>query len=208
MKPIALDLDDVVVELKYALCASLQKRFPHVENCEKWERFDIYNTYDIPVEEFLSIILEDNLLTEAPMVKGALAAMQALKDTGRPLVLITSRGYAPAHLTSNWLKEHGAPHDDVVIVPEGKSKAEAAMARYPDGFLYMIDDLPKNLDDMKLAGLVKYTILIDQPWNQHRHDFKDGVSRFKSLESFVTSLQKENFRENLEMPCMPLSMVC
>ncbi|WP_338924214.1 hypothetical protein V0M98_39020 (plasmid) [Pseudomonas silesiensis] len=208
MKPIAIDVDDVIAELKHALYASLKKRYPNVEEPSQWSRFDIHVRYGIPIKEFLSIILEDNLLATIPMVRGALKAMHALKDSGRPLVLITSRGYAPPAITNAWLNAQGAPYDDLIIVPEGKTKAEAAITRYPEGFLYMIDDYPKNLDDMKSAGLVKNTVLIDQPWNQHRQDYRAGVSRFDSLESFVMSLQRENFKEHLKLPSLPLDMVC
>lgn len=208
MKPIGIDVDDVIAELKHALYASLKKRYPNVEPPEYWSSFDIYNRYGIPIKEFLEIILEDNLLATIPMVRGALKALQALKDSGRPLVLITSRGYAPEALTTGWLAANVVPHDDLIIVPEGMTKAEAAIAKYPQGFLYMVDDLPKNLDDMKNAGLVKYTILINQPWNQDRQDFKEGVSRFDSLDSFVGSLQRENFKEHLKFPALALELAC
>jgi uncharacterized HAD superfamily protein len=208
MKPIAIDVDDVIAVLKNALYTSLKKRYPNVESPEHWASFDIYNRYGIPIKEFLDIILEDNLLATIPMARGALKALQALKDSGRPLVLITSRGYAPEALTTGWLAASKVPYDDLIIVPEGKTKAEAAMVKYPQGFLYMVDDLPKNLDDMKNAGLVKYTVLINQPWNQERQDFKEGVSRFDSLESFVASLQRENFKEHLKFPTLPLELAC
>ncbi|WP_274643839.1 5' nucleotidase, NT5C type [Pseudomonas serbica] len=208
MKPIAIDVDDVIAVLKNALYTSLKKRYPSVESPEHWAGFDIYNRYGIPIKEFLDIILEDNLLATIPMARGALKALQALKDSGRPLVLITSRGYAPEALTTGWLAANKVPHDDLIIVPEGMTKAEAAIAKYPQGFLYMVDDLPKNLDDMKNAGLVKYTILIDQPWNQERQDYKEGVSRFESLEDFVISLQRENFKEHLKFPAVSLELAC
>lgn len=202
MKPFAVDLDDVVGVLKHALFASLNSRFPHVQPPESWTTFNVADLYGITLKQFLDAIIEDGLLSSIPLAEGALAALKAIKESGRPIVLITSRGYHPDAyaVTKAWLELNGVPYDDLIIVPEGMNKAQAAAARYPGGFLYMIDDYPKNLDDMKAAGLVSHTILINQPWNQTRTDFRLGVSRFDSLHSFVEHLKEQAYKTELVLP--------
>lgn len=202
MKPFAVDIDDVIGDLKNALYSSLSRRFPQVQPPENWTSFNIAGLYGITIEEFLDAIIEDELLSSIPLAEGALEALNALKDSGRPIVLITSRGYHPDGyaVTKAWLEHLGVPFHDLLIVPEGSTKAQAAATKYPNGFLYMMDDYPKNLDDMKAAGLVSHTILIDQPWNQDRQDFKQGVSRFDSLLSFVQQLKEHAFKTELTLP--------
>ena len=202
MKPFAIDLDDVIGVLKNALYTSLSTRFPHVRPPEFWTSFSLVDLYGITLKQFLDAIVDDGLLSSMPVAAGALEALNAIKDSGIPIVIITSRGYHPDAyaVTKAWLELNCVPYDDLIIVPEGMTKAQAAADRYPSGFLYMIDDYPKNLDDMRAAGLVSRTILISQPWNRTRSDYKQGVSRFDSINGFITQLKEHAYKTELVLP--------
>jgi uncharacterized HAD superfamily protein len=208
MKPFAIDIDDVLADLSTAMYPSLKLRYPSVRPVEHWSIFNLSKLFSIPYEGFLQAIVEDKLLENAQPLPGACRAMEQIHQSGHPIVLITSRGFHfdALRVTQEWLARHRIPYDDLIIVPHGMTKAQAAIGKYPKGFLYMIDDSFENLDAMKNAGLVRYPILINQPWNASRKDYAMGGSRFSSLMSFVNNLKKEAFRYERQPFCRDMSM--
>lgn len=198
MKPFAVDIDDVLARFADAAYQSLCARYPNIKPVSQWHTFFWADINNVPYDDFVSMLIEDGLLTSCVPLPGAVLAMQSIHASGTPLVLITARGYHPDGyaLTHAWLKHHGIPFDDLIIVPKGMTKAQAAIGKYPKGFIYMIDDNAENLDHMREAGLVSNPILIDQPWNQDRKEFKMGASRFKTISDFVFSLRLAAGRED------------
>lgn len=198
MKPFAVDIDDVLARFAEAVHKALCARYPNIKPVSQWNTFLWSDINDVPYDDFVRVMIEDKLLTECVPVPGAVLAMQKIRASGATIVLITARGYHPMgyELTHAWLTHHGIPFDDLIIVPKGQTKAQAAVGKYPKGFLYMIDDNADNLDHMRDAGLLSNPILIDQPWNQDRKDFKIGASRFKTISDFVFSLEYAAGREN------------
>jgi uncharacterized HAD superfamily protein len=196
MKPFGIDIDDVLARFAPKMFDCLNKRYPGIKPVEEWDTFFWSEINGIPYDSFIQHIIEDDLLTTCEAIPSAVSAMKRIKDSGHQIVLITSRGYHPQAyaLTHAWLTANGIPFDDLIIVPARQTKAQATIHKYPNGFMYMVDDNADNLDHMKEAGLVSNTILIDQPWNQSRKDYKAGVSRFKSLSDFVLALKKPAFR--------------
>lgn len=197
MKPFAIDIDDVLAKFADAMWRCLCARYDNVKPVAQWDTFLWADINGVSYEDFISHIISDNLLTDCLPIPGAVRAMQNIQRAGHPIVLITARGYHPEayELTKAWLVRHEIPFDDLIIVPSGKTKAEAAIGKYPKGFAFMIDDNADNLDHMREAGLVSNPILIDQPWNQSRNDFKMGASRFKTISDFVFSLKNAAERE-------------
>lgn len=191
--PIAVDLDDVVVVFGHTLHAAAEKAGLNPPKFEDWYTYNLCTLLNINLEQFYSLIIRSEVLKNAPVVKGAKAALEQLKASGHQLVMITSRGYHPDAyaITMGWLKLHGIPCDELIVVPEGMTKPEAVALKYPNGFSYMIDDYQKNLADMKAAGMVQRTVLVDKPWNKALTEYRMGVNRFESLATFVESLKVE-----------------
>lgn len=203
-KPYAIDIDDVIADMSAVLYPALKKRYPQVTGIKTWSNFNLATLFGFGYQDFMNHIVEDGLIVSAPPVAGAVEAMWKIRDSGAQIVLITSRGYYPnAHtLTAEWLARHDVPYDDLIVVEEGKTKAESSVDKYPGGFLYMIDDNAFNLEDMKKAKMANYTILIDRPWNQHATNYKLGSSRLSSLSRFVENLAIEarrDYRETSEL---------
>lgn len=182
-KPYAIDIDDVLGSLSQLLNPALNKRFNRAIPLSGWHTFNITSLYDISLEQFLDVIVEQSLLSAIAPYPGVKEALRRVRAAGHAVVLITSRGYHPGayEITQAWLNKHDLYFDHLIVVPEGLSKAQAAIGAYPDGFELMADDYPPNLDKMKEAGLVKTILLIDQPWNQDREDLVLGKNRFRSL---------------------------
>lgn len=196
MKPYAIDIDDVIADFCTIMHRALSLEFPDLKPVTQWHDFDMSKRLGIAYPDFLELIVEHRLIERVQPLEGATTAIEQLKQSGVPVVLITSRGYHPrgTEATKDWLEEHSIAYDDLIIVPHGMTKAQAAAPAYPAGFSYMIDDLPENLVYMKEAGLVTNTVLIDKPWNQLNHSFRMGSSRFECLQSFVVDLQRQSSR--------------
>jgi len=186
-KPYAIDIDDVLGSLSALLNPALNKRFNRNIPLSAWSTFNVTSLYDITLEEFFEVIEGEQLISKIKPYPGVQAALKRLRAAAHPIVLITSRGYHSDgyQLTERWLNQNNFFYDHLIVVPEGLSKAQAAIGYYPGGFEAMVDDYPPNLDKMKEAGLVTRTALIDQPWNQDRADFVLHKNRFKSLVDFL-----------------------
>lgn len=186
-KPYAIDVDDVLGALSTVLAPELNRISGKTLEVSQWHTFNCERLYGIKPDALLNCIIEKNLLSVMAPVPGAPEAMQRLRDCGKKLVLVTARGYHPQaqSVTEQWLYQHRIPFDDLIIVPEGMSKGQCTQAMYPKGFSLMVDDHPVNLDSMNQMNMVDRTILIDQPWNQHRDDYHLGKNRFAGIEQFV-----------------------
>lgn len=190
MKYCAIDIDDVLGSFSAVLNPALNKTFKRDIPVESWLNFNMTPLYDINSEQFFDVIISQGLLSQMLPYADTRQALQRLKDAGYAIVLITSRGYHPQalELTKAWLAEHRLPYLDLIIKPEGITKAEASRLAYPKGFEFMVDDFPANLDHMGQAGMAKHLVLIDQPWNRDRIDYKNGNNRFSSLGQYVETL--------------------
>lgn len=205
-KPFAVDIDDVLGHLGESLNASLNAMTGRSVPFHHWSHFRFFEFYGIEIEQFLSRIIDEKLLTEMPPCAGAQRALASIREAGSDVVLITARGYHPQaeSVTLEWLERHGMHFDDLIIVPEGQSKGEIAQKRYPKGFAVMIDDNANNLDSMKSFGLVQMTVLVDQPWNQSRNDYRHGVNRFSGIYQYVESLKQQAAQPlRREFACQP-----
>ena len=182
MKPFAIDIDDVLADLSSGLYQSLKQRYPQMGPISSWSSYSFISDYNISQDDFLQHIIDDGLLASILPLEGAQEAMTALKRAGHHLVMITSRGYHPKayEVTESWLSKHDIPCDDLIIVPAGMTKDQAAKPHYPKGFHLMMDDHAKNLIDMDKAGLIDNHALIDMPWNQSFDDYRMGKNRFKT----------------------------
>jgi len=190
MKYCAIDLDDVCGSLAAVLNPALNKTFNRDIPVESWLSFCMFPLYDITIEQFFDVIISQKLLSKMMPFADTRRALQRLRDAGYKVVLITSRGYHPdaLALTMAWLKEHDLPFHDLIIKPEGVTKAQAAKDLYPSGFEFMVDDFDSNLDHMRDAKMARDLILIDQPWNRTRTDYHAGKNRYKSLGQYVDRL--------------------
>lgn len=182
-KPFAIDIDDVQGNLSQVLNPALNKRFEKDIPLSGWYTFNLASLYGITLEQFLQTVIEERLLERTIPYPGVKEVLRRIKAAGHGVVHLTSRGYHPNgfQLTETWLNQNDLYADNLVIVPEGMSKAEAVADRYPWGFAVMVDDYPPNLDKMVEAGLVEVTYLIDKPWNQDRSDYVMGKNRFSTL---------------------------
>ncbi|MHD0644603.1 5' nucleotidase, NT5C type [Pseudomonas aeruginosa] len=205
---IAVDLDDVVFDFSGCLYQTALEEGLNPPPIETWNTYDLTGVLGTSYQGFLDFVIAKKILHTVKPIKGAREALNQLRASGKTLVGVTSRGYHPDgyDVTMASLREHHIPLHDLIVVPKGQTKPQAVAESYPEGFLYMVDDYDANLDDMRKAEMVSNTIMICRPWNKHRTEYRQGVSRFGSLKEWVSALQKEAFREVPRFPERALAL--
>lgn len=182
---IGIDLDGVL----YDFAASLKH---YLINWRQWHRaacrpdptrWEFYLDWGLDEPEFIRLC---NLGVDAGVIfrhgdptPGAGEALQALRDAGHTLHIITDRsfgagdGEASRDATREWLYQHSIPFDTLDFTSD-KTSVETDM---------MIDDKPENYRALVAAECDAW--LMNQPWNQGDFDEYDRVS---SLAQFVENV--------------------
>jgi uncharacterized HAD superfamily protein len=123
-----------------------------------------YEDYGCTAEQWYEVLaagaVDGSLYHEEPL-PDAVSSLQALKDAGHSVHLVTARGLlANGHLirthTIAWLENHGVPLDTLTF------SKDKSIVRCD----YFIDD---NADNIASVCSVKGTMgfLVDRPYNQH-----------------------------------------
>jgi 5'(3')-deoxyribonucleotidase len=99
------------------------------------------------------------------MVRDARVGLEALRDAGHKLILITHRPAMALQDTLEWVTFYfkGVPLDGFHFLSNGEDKSTIEWD-------LLIDDKVENIEDAVRAG--RRAILFDQPWNR---DFDEAV---------------------------------
>lgn len=163
---VILDADDVLVDLKYSLCATLNKYTGKDISCEEWGSFNITEIYDnLHIQEFYDLITENHLLRNADPIDNARSTLIKIRELGYRIVIISARAYHPdAHaVTVDWFKRKEIPFDAVHISGGGIRKSY--YANIYDDIVASADDNLDNCIDFKEKCNIKNVLLVTQPWN-------------------------------------------
>ncbi len=97
-----------------------------------------------------------------PVTSGAYQRLDALKQAGAKLTILTSRSKLGAEITEDWVStNYSGIFDDIVCTNGKNSKGELARRLASD---LHIDDAPKYITDVNRQGIP--TIIYSAPWNQ------------------------------------------
>lgn len=124
----------------------------------------------------------DGFYLDVEPYPGAVKNLKRLKDADMEVHLITSRG-AFAHGerikadTEEWVRRH-FPFVDSLTFSSDKTKPRTD---------YFLDDLPKNIDKVLLAGIKG--VLHNQPWNRGI----PGYDRVRNVKGFVDLVLGEGY---------------
>ena len=190
IKNLGFDIDDVISDFWQAAIPIFNKKYGVCAIKSDFVKFESMNTiYEINDYEFHETIIDSGVLEIMKPYPGVPEIMQKIAEQGHAITLITSRGYHPnaKALTLDFLKSNNIPFNSLYIKEDGKTKADYISHEID----YFVDDLPKNLHDVKNSGKSKKLGLIDQPWNKDELGFK----RYKSLSHFF----KSNFQEKIHL---------
>lgn len=154
---IAIDLDDVVLEFTGGLRNAVYNEFGiqiKEHEINKWDLSDLLNP--IIGRSWWSWLRDrDWLWANFPAVPGAIGHIEALRNEGHYLEILTSKPRWAEHSVYQWMGKWRPAVQRVTIVGPNDTKADWTNADV------LIDDKPENLDSFMRA-----TILFDRPHNQ------------------------------------------
>lgn len=118
------------------------------------------------IEDLKSDFYRGGGFRNIPVIDGARSGLEALRDAGFKIVLITARPawqYKRLHAdTRDWLEENNIPYDLLLF---NKDKAEAIYERiFPARPTYFIEDRDKHCIEIAAIGVP--VLLLDYPYNQ------------------------------------------
>ncbi len=158
-KPIAVDLDGVVVDLLSTMLPKLSELAGREITAEDISAFDIGEALGLTgaaMEEMWDWLEHERAYVRAPSVDGAIDGLQ---DLGRDAVwLVTSRPESLRGQTIEWLTRHGLAgyRLEMGVPPEKLTEGSA--------FHALVEDNPAHLD--AVASRIELVLLYDQPWNR------------------------------------------
>lgn len=194
------DMDDVLTDFAQSSCDTLVKLgYPNIP-VSSWQNYNINDTYGLSShKEFIDILISENILSNSNLKVDAFDTLNAFKDAGFNIGILTARGWHPQaeKVTQEYIEEHNLPIDKVVIAGhhyQGK-------LFYADQFLNSgtiscyVDDSPKHIKDFKNANI--HAHLMRTSWIQD-HEV-EGLTQVHSLIEY-----KERIFEELKLNQSPL----
>lgn len=186
---LGFDIDDVIGDFWSTAIPIFNNKYGIETTKDEFTTFSSMNDiYGIEYPDFFRTVIEEGVLEAMKPYKGVPEVMNALKNQGHQLILVTSRNYHPnaEGVTRNFLRHYDVPYHKLYIKEDGKTKADY-LPREVHSF---VDDLPENLTQIAKSGKVRNLALITQPWNQSNKEF----DRFSALSAFY----KKHFSSVLE----------
>jgi hypothetical protein len=169
---VMFDLDDTLAHLAPAFSdfvADETGRTELKDNLDKWNIYpDLSGVYPgLNIHElFLEFERKGHMHKLKPTILSKL--LHACNNGGRRIHVVTARGWMKdgVDITKHWLRENNIPYHSLDLVNLDFSKTDLIKARMDDGehFDTIVEDNVKHLNE--LSDLVKYQVIVDQPWNR------------------------------------------
>jgi 5'(3')-deoxyribonucleotidase len=181
MNNVAWDLDDTICNLRVPMMQALNLYTGKAIDWKDWSGHNLEEIYEITSDEFVQILIDGNVIERANPVPRIKEVLDALKDKGFNIHIITARGWHPngMAITEQWFNENKLPFDSINIVPLGGSKAD--IMDKIGNIKYLIDDNVNNCKEVISRGYDAY--LIPMPWNTD-----SGLKRLSTVEEVLTHL--------------------
>lgn len=181
---IGVDIDGVLANSLPLWVAELNRFFNKNKRVEEIHLYDIYNTYGITPGE-LKLFLErrGSFLMNAPApVAGASYYLGRLKQH-HEICIITARDKKYGQETQGWLKKHGLPYDELLLLGS-HDKKESCLER---NLKVLVEDTLEIGIEVSAAGIP--VLLMDAPYNQG--DLPKLVYRKSSWEEIYRTLMHD-----------------
>lgn len=176
MEEVGFDVDDVIGDFWDTAIPAFNKKYRRNASRQDFVTFtSVLSIYDITLLEFERTVVEEGILEMIEPYPGTPEVVQKFKSAGSNITFITSRGFHPDayNVTANFFRHWDIPFDHLYIKEQGKTKADYLKCRLD----LFVDDLPKNLVDLRESGKVNNLALIHQLWNRE----EKGFSRYRHL---------------------------
>ena len=183
-KWIIFDVDDVLCMYRESLYQSFKARGKDIH----WSRWETYRHADIygleTYEELIDYMVDNAILENSELEPGALAFMQAFKEQGYSIGLLTARGWhdKAMDITQAFVQKYHLPVDKIVIAGFMKKKTDY-IPEFEGDIVAFLDDSASHIEDFIQQGIAQ-SYVMDRPWNQHRPD----LPRVMNYEEFTQKI--------------------
>lgn len=171
-----VDFDDVLCATARGFLVILEQEFGKTVAFDDIVDFDLGKSFDLPPDEldrFFDLVhQEDNLAGFEPL-EGAFDAIDAWKEAGYDIEIVTGRPPESREASAAWLAAHEVDYDDLIFVRKyGHTNGGVPLERILDrDYAWVIED---SFDmAARLAGAGHRVRLLDRPWN--RLEFESGA---------------------------------
>jgi hypothetical protein len=193
--PVAIiDIDDVLAEFRRGFALWISEKFlvfPDIES-EEYYFIDALNDLNInPEKVFLEFVSENGFYNYLKPVEGAFLFLNALKDMGYWIHLLTARPKENANCfydTYHWLKRYDLPYDDLSFSSE-KFRWCAQSKYYDSGAIkFAIDDSPKHATEY-----AKHGICVKVPKKSYNKsiNIKENVEYYNNFEDLISKIKEK-----------------
>lgn len=194
-KAIICDLDDVIGDFAIPMNKLMNKASGVELAVTDYLTYDYYSRHGLTREDFLNIVIDNDVFLNMPVKPGAREGLQLLIDKGYEIHIVTARGafkYA-YELTKVWLDSNDIPYTTLHVV-DTKVTPKSEVYRNIEGAACLLDDAPYNIVDALNSDLNIIPIVINQPWNREfkeAHELGDNHAncRFDNIHQFAEKVQ-------------------
>lgn len=191
---IAIDLDEVVINLLDPLLAELREEFNIDTDINIFKHYSFHENHysehsvvnQIISRYFIKQVNDKNWLDKAAPYAYAKDTIDTLRRIGK-VHFITSRPTYAADMTASWLHRHHINYDSLHVVGHGAKKSDVAKGHTVNADVF-VDDYHANLEDI-LENTRAKVFMVDKPYNKDYIDSK--AVRIKDLSELPNYLTKE-----------------
>lgn len=171
-----VDFDDVLCETARALLDFSRRAFHTTLNFEDIRSFDIAEAFGLSAEQagrILRLIHDPDVLLHLDPVPGMVEGLRRWTASGFDVWIVTGRPPATWQASLNWLRRHGVPYTELIIVDKyGRNHPpHEGVVGIPleelrrRSFALAVDDSPEVVTRLA-SQLTIPTILFERPWNR------------------------------------------
>lgn len=173
MKKIYVDVDDVIAKTIEMYIDTVGETFGKTVPLDRISTFDLRVSFDLTEKEFRHLFDlahdPDRIMAYEP-VDGSVAALQAWKEKGHEIHIVTGRPTSVLESTTAWLEKVAIPFDSFTMVDKyNRETSDRSIAVSKEELASRSYDLAvEDSEDMALflAGEMKVrTALVNRPWN-------------------------------------------
>lgn len=174
MRPIYVDLDDVISDSTSRFVDIIRRDFGKKVQMEDVTSFDLGRSFglsDAEYEAFFRTIHRPDILIGFEPIPGAIDVLRNWSEKGHAISVVTGRPAYAGRASMEWLEMHRVPFDTFLIVDkyqreEGNGAATLSMAELTGmAFCYAVEDsvpMARHLSEQMDLPVA----LFDRPWNR------------------------------------------
>ncbi len=186
---VILDLDDTLGNFRDAACNAFNKKYNKQHTFKEWEHHLIEQLYGITKEEFISNIIELNILENIEPHEEVVEFTKKLKDNGYIIIVLTARSWHPeaASITHNWLRQHNISYTCISLCDVTDSKADLLydIEKTFGKIAFVVDDSSWQLENYLKTNISNVVYIYDMPWNKDKLLDILGGKRISNLTEIV-----------------------